>query len=128
MDKEEVIKYWQDTAKDALETADSLFLIGRYHHALFFCHLALEKILKGLVLVKTGESALPIHNLVKLANQANVVLSSEQEKSLSEITTFNISARYDDIKKAFYNKAKKDYATEWFSKTKELYQWAKNQF
>ena len=42
---EKTIKYWEESASYDLETAESLFQSKRYPYALFFGHLALEKLL-----------------------------------------------------------------------------------
>ncbi len=46
-------------------------------------------------------------------------------EQLKEITTFNIRARYDNIKLEFYKKATREYTEKWFSTAKEGYQWLK---
>lgn len=126
MTPQDLIKYWFDGASDALDTAEKLYMAKKYHFCLFFCHLALEKLLKGIVYLKTGQHAQPMHDLVKLSRQAKLQLSSKQEEQLDEITTFNVSARYDTIKRDFYKKATKNFTRIWFSKTKEVYQWLKS--
>lgn len=40
----ENIEYWLASSKDDLDTAEKLFASEKYHHCLFFVHLALEKI------------------------------------------------------------------------------------
>lgn len=128
MSPKDLIVYWQTTAKDDLQTAETLIVAKRYHHALFFCHLALEKLLKGLVFKKTDQHALPIHDLKKLARQAKLTLTPLHEKQLDEITTWNIRARYDNIKREFYKKATQRFASEWFIKIKGIFLWINQQF
>lgn len=128
MTKTEFIKFWQDSSKKSLKTAEDLFKLRHYDWCLFFCHLTLEKILKGLVVKATGDHPFPIHNLEKLAQQANLDLTEDQTAELNEITTFNIQARYDDIKLSFYKKATKSYSQKFLEKTKEWHQWLENQF
>jgi len=40
---------------------------------------------------------------------------------LTEISTFNIAARYDDYKFKFYKKATHEYAKKWLAVSKKLY-------
>jgi len=122
------IKFWQDTATDDFKTAEELFSLKRYHHALFFCHLSIEKYLKGLIYSKTGHHALPIHDLKKLAKQAGIDVSEDKEKQLEEITTWNIRARYDDYKRKFYKKATPDFTLKWLKRVKVIILWLKNQY
>jgi len=51
------------------------------------------------------------------------VLSKTQEKNLSEITSFNINARYEDYKHAFYKKATRAYALKWIKIIKDILIW-----
>ena len=122
------ISYWKDTASHDWETALSLFKSKRYDACLFFCHLAIEKILKGLVVEKTKESPPYTHNLAHLAEIAGVSATEEQMKGLAEIATFNISGRYDNIKRAFYKKCTKEYTEKNLKKAQQLYLWLKKQF
>lgn len=124
----DIVEFWKTTAKEDWETAEALFALNRYSHALFFCHLALEKILKGLVYAKAKAHPLPIHQLVKLAKQAKLSLTPTQEQHLEEITSWNIEARYDGYKREFYQKATKEFTTQWMSVARDLFVWIKNQY
>jgi HEPN domain-containing protein len=41
--KQEVIKYWLTGSKEDFDSAEILYKNKKYHHALFFCHLSIEK-------------------------------------------------------------------------------------
>ena len=125
MTAQDVAKYWHEGAEDALATAQALMDAKRYHHALFFCHLAIEKMLKARIVVATNEPPPPSHELRKLAKYARLTLSAEQEEHLKEIETFNITARYDDYKRSFYKKATKEYAVTWMNFCNDIYVWLK---
>lgn len=56
MTAQDAAKYWCEGADDALATAQSLMDAKRYHHALFFCHLAIEKIMRS---IKKQQQRLP---------------------------------------------------------------------
>lgn len=126
-DKKEKIAYWLESSKRDSVVAQDLFGKGHYHYALFFWQLVLEKLLKAIIINNTDDYPLPIHDLVKLAKQANLQLNQTQKDQLQEITTFNLQARYDDYKHEFYKKATKIYATKWISISQELHRWLKNQ-
>jgi|SRR3989338_3289208 len=128
MTKKDLISYWLTTADEDFETAEELFKLKKYHHSLFFCHTALERLLKGLIFKKTHSHALPIHNLVKLSQQAQLKLTPQIQLDFDEITTWNIRARYDNIKREFYKKATKEFTLIWLEKIKELFLWLKNQY
>lgn len=123
MTAQDAAKFWHEGADDALATAQALMDAKRYHHALFFCHLAIEKILKAKIVVVTQEPPLPIHDLLRLAEISRLTMTDEQVLWLREIDKFNIAARYDDYKRKFYKKATKAFATLWFERVKELHLW-----
>ena len=77
MDVIKVAKHFEDSAKRDLKTAEGLFSLKRFDACLFFCHLALEKIIKGLVSLKTKEVPPYTHDLVKLLSIAKIDLSEE---------------------------------------------------
>lgn len=115
------IEYWMTSSKDDLDTAKKLFEVKKYHHSLFFVHLGLEKILKAIHISKQKQAALPIHDLVRLAEKAAVQINPEIILLLAEISTFNVAARYDDYKFKFYKKATQEYAKKWLLIGNKLY-------
>ncbi|KKS44012.1 MAG: hypothetical protein UV05_C0014G0012 [candidate division CPR1 bacterium GW2011_GWA2_42_17] len=123
MTKDEAVKYWKEGAADDLETAEELFNKNkRFNHAFFFYHLALEKLLKGLHQAKKGSPAPFTHKLSSLARMTEIPLDKTQEKQLDEITTYNVSARYEDYKRQFYKKTKdQKYASKWRGVCLDLY-------
>lgn len=123
MTAQDAAKFWHEGADDAMATAQSLMDAKRYHHALFFSHLAIEKMLKAKIVVATNEPPLPIHDLLRLADISRLIVSDEHISWLREIDKFNIAARYDDYKRKFYKKATAAFATLWFGRAKELLIW-----
>lgn len=128
MTKDEHLKYWLNSAEKSFQVAQDNFKLKHYNWCLFFCHLTLERILKGLAVKRANKSPLPIHNLVRLAKQARLALSPDQTSDFEEISSFNIEARYDDLKLSFYKKATKVYTEKWLNKCQEYFQWLKNQY
>lgn len=127
MDVQKVTDFWLESAEDDLKTVEALWQSKRYHHCLFFCHLVVEKALKALVVKRTGEHALPIHDLLLLARKAGLELSSERREELSEINGFNIRARYDDYRREFYKKATREYTQIWHRRSTEVFKWLREQ-
>ncbi len=56
-DVEEVKAYWFTEAQEARQVAEHLVEKGDYSYALFFGHLAVEKLLKALYVARRGEHA-----------------------------------------------------------------------
>jgi HEPN domain-containing protein len=117
----EKIGLWQESATQDRDFATHLYEVKKYHYCLFFCHLALEKIIKALFIKNKDTYPLYSHNLVKLCVKGDIKISEEQEEQMAEITTFNIEARYDIYKEALYKKATKKYALKYLNYTKELF-------
>ena len=122
------IEYWRKSAPQSWKTAMVLYDNKRYDACLFFCHLAIEKLLKGLVVIKTNQVAPKIHDLAKLANLANLKLSDEQLNHLKTITTFNIAGRYEEEKYAFYKKCTKAFTQKHLSMCKPIFLWLQKQY
>lgn len=123
MTRDEAVAYWFLGADDALDTAEKLMKANKYHHALFFCHLALEKALKAKVISSSKQVPPPIHDLLRLAEKAKIELSQEQEREFDEINSFNLRARYDEYKFKFRKKANRKYAEKWYQISKNYLLW-----
>jgi HEPN domain-containing protein len=125
LDIPEIKSYWISEAEEALTVAEHLFEKKDYSYALFFGHLAIEKIIKALYVDHKKEHAPPIHNLQRLARLAEVSLDEEKNETLLVISTFNIEARYPDLKRSFRKKCTKEYTRQQMQVIKETFQWLK---
>jgi len=99
-----------------------LFKIKRYSDSLFFGHIVLEKILKGLVVQKTKEQAPKTHDLFRLAEITELKLSSRTLEYLKIVNRFNMRTRYPDAKLEFYKCCDLEYTKNNLEKIKKLYQ------
>ncbi|MBM3326258.1 MAG: HEPN domain-containing protein [Calditrichaeota bacterium] len=96
MNVEKHIAHWKSGALEALDFAIETVERGRVQFGLFFAHLALEKALKANVTKVTKAQPPYIHNLVRLAEIANIALSKEDVEFYEEMTGWNIAGRYAD--------------------------------
>jgi HEPN domain-containing protein len=128
MENNEIVEYWINASEGDFELSQSLFESKRYSYSLFFTHLAVEKLLKGLIVHNTHNTAPYEHNLVRLAEVTGIAFSEEQLDLLTDITTFNIKGRYDDYKNQFYKTATREYTEKYLTQAKELIQWLKKHF
>lgn len=95
-------------------------------HALFFCHLSVEKYFKGIIV--QNNDIVPIsHDLLLLAEKAKIKLTDKQAKLLSEVNAFNIKSRYDDYKNSFYKKATSSFAKKYIIEVNKFIIWLKKQ-
>ncbi|MGF1638819.1 MAG: HEPN domain-containing protein [Cyclobacteriaceae bacterium] len=125
LDKEKLIKYWVDGSDDDFETMNAMFSSKRYSWSLFIGHLMIEKLLKAYFVKVKSDYPPFIHNLLRLAEKADLDLSDDIREQLVTITAFNINARYDDYKMSFKNQCTPEFTLEWIDKLKELRPWIK---
>lgn len=104
MSKEKILKVWLEGAENARQTAKDMLKLKHYDWSLFFWHLAIEKILKAR-LFKHNIDVPITHDLVRLVKANKFKIDDGLNKKLNEITTYNVSARYEDEKRSFYKKA-----------------------
>ncbi|MGD9157131.1 MAG: HEPN domain-containing protein [Desulfobacteraceae bacterium] len=122
-DQSKTIQYWLEGAAYDLGTGRSLLQAGRYPYALFLGHLAIEKVLKALVVKETKEHAPFTHSLIVLIKKTKIKTNEDIINKLAEYTEFNIEARYPDEKKAFYEQCTEEYAITKFAEMEEFYKW-----
>ena len=122
---ENIESYWMIEADEALNVTDHLFEKKDCSYALFFGHLAVEKILKAFYVDNKKEHAPPIHNLQRIANLSGISLDEDKTEKLILISTFNIEARYPDFKRSFREKCTKEFTLEQIRVIKEIYKWLK---
>ena len=122
----ELKNYWITEADEALQIAQHLIEKNDYSYALFFGHLAIEKIFKALYIVNKKEHAPPLHNLLRLAKEAGLDPDESKTDSLLRITAFNIEARYPDLKRTFRKKCTFEFTNNQMDLIKEIFQWAKS--
>lgn len=120
-DSSEVVKFWLGSASEDWEFAVEIQKSGRrLYNALFFAQLALEKTLKALHYYKKDDHPLLTHDLVLLSKKLDLDLDKEMLGDLREISSFNITARYDDYKHTFRRRATPEFVGKWMSQTKEI--------
>lgn len=125
-DVQAVVQYWLTEAVEALQVADHLVEKGDYSYALFFGHLAVEKMLKALYAQRLQEHAPPIHNLLRLARATGVEPDESQTEALITITAFNIEARYPDLKRTFRDKCTPEFTARQMGTIKEMFTWLRS--
>ncbi len=119
IDIDKQIAFWRDGALEDWDVASDLLEKSRIRHGLFIAHLALEKALKALVCKATKDLAPRIHNLVRLAELAQLNLRPEHLDILAEMNGFNIEGRYPDALSA---PLQKEEALRYMRRAEEVFQ------
>jgi HEPN domain-containing protein len=120
VDIREHIAYWRDGAKEDWEVANHLVDAGKTRHGMFFAHLALEKLLKAHICKKTDKLAPKIHNLVRLAETAELQLKPADVDTLAEMNEFNLEGRYPIT---FVSAPTKTESQVYMKKAKGVFEW-----
>ncbi len=123
MNVQRVKDYWLEEAEDALRVMHHLFKAGDYSYALFFGHLAVEKILKAVYVVRKGEHAPYSHNLERLAVLSGIELTDSMSSHLEKITRYNLESRYPDDKREFRKLCTEEFTKIELSQIEEIFKW-----
>ena len=123
----EAIRFWREQAARDRATAKSILKSKHYDWSLFLYHLALEKLLKALV-VAAGETPPYTHNLLKLARLAGLAPTATQEEWFDQVTKFQLEARYPAQKLALHRLATPPYSRLWHHRCDRLYLWLEEAF
>jgi len=92
MGLEREIEQWKMGGEEDFEAAQSNVREGFPRHGMFFAHLALEKLLKAIVLKATGDIP-KIHDLLRLARLAKLELSEDMAFFFGEMQEYCLAGR-----------------------------------
>ena len=96
MDIERQVGFWREGAEEDMDVAGELMERKRYRHALFFAEVALEKLLKALVVQETAAVPPKTHDLLQLLQQAGIDSPDERRLFLARFQQYNIEGRYPE--------------------------------
>ena len=83
-------------AEEDFAAAQSLLAQGHLRHALFFAHLALEKMLKAHVARATKDVPPRTHDLLRLADTGGVSLPRDRRAFLARLQQYCLESRYPE--------------------------------
>lgn len=125
---QKTVQYWMEGADYDLDVAEAMFEKEKYPYALFMGHLALEKLLKALVVRATENHAPHTHSLPLLAEKTGLKIPQKTVRALARIMEFHFEARYPNDWKKFYRKCTKAFTARNLQKMNEVFQWLKKQY
>ncbi len=119
---------WLEQAEHDIGAAEHMAKSKQRFYALFFCHLSVEKALKGLYFQRIGICAPKTHNLPYLLEKINERPPEDIFKFIMRINEIHIVTRYpEDIVQV-----QKEFSSEFISfaitNSKETIKWIKNKF
>lgn len=124
---DENTREWFHQAEFDIETAEYMFQGGRHFYAVFMCHLALEKALKGIYCKKLQDVPPKVHNLVFLMNKIDIKAPEALGKFIVKLNEANIATRYPESLEKLQKVYTKNITGEIISETKEMLSWIKQQ-
>ena len=116
---------WLKQATYDMKTAEAMYNSKRYIYAVFMCHLAIEKALKGLFTLKLNEVPPKTHNLIYLVEKIQPGLPENLYDFIFTLNGLSVPTRYpDDLQKLLkdHNKQKTGKVLE---QSKETLKWLK---
>lgn len=118
---------WMKQADYDIDTAEQMLSAGRYLYVVFFCHLAIEKMLKAVVTERTAQPPPRTHNLILLAQIAQLSIPEEHAEFIGKIGDASIVTRYpQDLSRALAEYTE-PMARTYLKRSKEVLQWIREQ-
>ncbi|MBM3289382.1 MAG: HEPN domain-containing protein [Candidatus Hydrogenedentes bacterium] len=120
IDAERHVEHWRAGSVRSFEAVPTLVDGEFWPEALFWTHLVVEKALKAHVVKATDNFPPFVHNLLRLAELANIELNEQQLDVCQELNKWQLKARYLGDPKAEIDGAA---AKRLIEKAREFHQW-----
>ena len=102
-----------------------MFSGGRYFYAVFMCHLAIEKALKGVYAKKAGKMPPKTHNLVTLLAASELQPEEAMGKFIAKLNAASVATRYPEHLEKLQQIYTKEVTLNILDKTGETVSWIK---
>jgi len=119
---------WLKQAEYDINTAEFMYDGGRFFYAVFMCHLAVGKALKGLFQQKLQETPPKTHNLVYLLSKIGIRPDENIGKIITKLNEASIATRYPDDIDVLQRNYTQAVTKQILSQTKEALEWIKRQY
>jgi HEPN domain-containing protein len=119
---------WLKQSDYDMDTAEYMHKGSRYIYAVFMCHLAVEKSLKGFYYEKLKEMASKSHNLILLMNKIEIKPPENFGKFIIRLNESSIPTRYPESLAKLNQIYDEEVSKEIIHQAKEFIKWIKKQF
>ncbi|MCL2008313.1 MAG: HEPN domain-containing protein [Treponema sp.] len=126
MDEQDKFNSWLKIAQYDLETAEAMFVSGRWIYVVFMCQQAIEKLCKGLYLHFIDDDVPKIHDINSLISKYMdkiPVINDDKQRLFAKLSAFYLKNRYPDYKELLNESLSKEEAQLILEKTKEAFTW-----
>jgi HEPN domain-containing protein len=124
---EERTAEWLRQSDYDMDTAHYMYRGGRYFYAVFMCHLAIEKSLKGLYYERLRQFPPKSHSLVYLLNEIGIKPPEEPGKFIIKLSEASIPTRYPEDLAKLQLDYTENIVREILVKGKEVVTWIRRQ-
>ena len=118
-------KNWIDSSDYDFTTANHMLQTGRYIYVVFMCHLAIEKLLKGILHEVTGSLPSKTHDLISLLKLADLQLPDHLSEFIGKINNASVVTRYPEDLSKILSAYPASVARDYFNKAREVLEWLK---
>jgi len=118
---------WLNQADYDMDTAEYMLRGGRNVYAVFMCHLAVEKALKGLYQARLDRTPPKTHNLAYLLGQTGLTAPQATVEFLVQLNEAHIATRYPDDLMAMQNAYPAPAVRALLTQAKDVVRWTKEQ-
>jgi len=119
---------WLKPADYDMGTAEFMAEGGRHFSAVFMCHLAVEKALKGLYEQNLHETPPKTHNLLSLLLKIGLRPDAEKGTFITSLNQANVATRYPEDIDKLQDRYTQQITVRILTQTKETLEWIKKQF
>jgi HEPN domain-containing protein len=116
---------WLEQAELDIQTAERLLAGNTRYYSVFFCHIAIEKALKGLYFKKLHLVPPKIHNHFYFLKKLDIKPPEKIFDFLSELEGAHIATRYPEDFTKLQNKFTPSIVLDYISLSKETLEWIK---
>ena len=114
---------WFRQAEYDLDVARLMHAGARHSYAVFMCHLAVEKALKGLYQTRKGTVPPKTHNLIYLLKVLDAAPDEETKQFLATLTQAYVATRYPDNLETLQERYTEAVAQQMIARTEEALAW-----
>lgn len=119
---------WFKQAEYDMGVAEWMFEGGKNMYAIFMCHLAIEKGLKGLYVQRLAGMPPKVHNLIYLIEKLNLRMPANLYDMVFALNRVSIPTRYPDDLEKLLKSYSRQRTLEILTQSKEVLAWLKAEF
>lgn len=114
---------WIASAKYDIDSARHMFNTKRYIHVIFFCHLAIEKMLKAIVTESQEKHPPYTHDLYELIRLAHLDIPESHQSAIAKLNQLSIATRYPEDLDELVNSYPRSIANDFLKHSRAVLKW-----